>query len=137
MFKTRLPRRIGAFRGFGITAAEVESPSLYTYDAPILISTPAAESGGGFLPVLQSLISSAGTVGGEFLKLQSMKTQVQALKTQSVLATKYPYLTTQPQAASLLPTGGTGTLLMIGALGIGAFLLLRGKGVKGRRSRRR
>jgi hypothetical protein len=83
---------------------------------------PGSMPSGGTLPVLQSIVSGAASVVSKFFDLQSAKAQAEAVKKVTGVV---PVTTVTPQAAGF-SLGGSWPILAI--IGIGAFLVMRGKG---------
>ena len=86
---------------------------------------PTSMSSGGLLPVLQNVVSGAASVVAKFFDLQSAKAQAEAVKK---VTRAVPVTTVTPQAprAAGFSLGGSWPVLAI--IGIGAFLVMRGKG---------
>ena len=92
--------------------------------------TSGATVSSGVLPILQSVITAAGSVGTAYLGLEKTKVQAQ----QAAIAPKLITTTQQPITAGF-DLGGNLPILAI--LGIGAFLVMRGgKSTSGKRRRR-
>ncbi len=84
---------------------------------------PSSMSSGGLLPVLQSVVSGAASVVAKFFDVQTAKTQAaqaQAQRATGVL----PITPTGVQTAGFSLAGSWPILAIIG---IGAFLVMRGK----------
>jgi len=118
---------------YGLGQYEEYSPDMWKgsiYDLSS-VSTGAQSSSSQALPVLQSLISSAGVVLGKYFELSAVKEQAEAAKTQAEILAKLrtPTTTTAIQPAAITPTtkiaGVEWPILAI--IGFGIFVVLRGR----------
>lgn len=109
-------------------------------------SIPSSISSGGILPILTSLVTGAAAVGSKFIQLQSSKEQAKTVQQMRAAGTIPAGYTLSP-TGQLVPIqtagfslGGNWPILAI--VGIGAFLVMRGKKsgpgeIKTRRVRRK
>lgn len=84
---------------------------------------PSSMTSGGLLPVLQSVVSGAASIVGKFFDVQTAKTQAEALQKARQTGVITPTVTGVQTAGFSL--GGSWPILAI--VGIGAFLVMRGK----------
>jgi len=89
------------------------------------------ETTSSFFPIIDSLLKVGGSIAGQFFQLQAMKTQAKAqTQAAAMLAPTQRAGMTLPFYAPSTTSSIAGipltTLLLVGGLGLGAILLLRG-----------
>jgi len=117
-------------------------PELWTvYEVPTInlssVSTEAQRSSTNILPVLSNIITSAGAVIGKVFETKAVKEQAEAAKAQAETLARLR-TTTIPAIQPTQPLKIAGIdWPILAIIGIGAFIVLRGKKKEERRIRRR
>lgn len=98
----------------------------YSFQPTVIGSAPTTVSS-GFLPVLQNVVSGAASVISKFFDVQAAKTQAAAVQQQTAaLRAAGLYQPVPGVQTAGFNLGGSWPILAI--IGIGAFLVLKGKG---------
>jgi len=129
----------------GLGQYETYDPTMWETWFPTPVTTPyspgssgGAQTSESILPILQSLITAAGQVGAKYMEVEAAKTQAQAqAEAISRLRAQQAALVPTVTPTTTTPTGGLAKIAGIewpiwAILGVGAYLIVRGK--KGRES---
>jgi hypothetical protein len=105
---------------------------IYEQEAGAIDAALVAESTGGFFDTIKSAITALSPLATSIIKATTAKTALATAATAPTIVTSPGGITAQPSTAGI--SGLLSSPLILGGIGLAAFMFLRGKG-KGKRRR--